>query len=467
MNFINFWFLKQIFYSIRKLFKHKFLVLIIFGIIIYFLIQSKCFAFSINDLNVSNFSSNDVQQIYSIVEANKENYDSVFVRYLYSATVPNRRITFAFYNSSDLGRLYITPYYDAFNYLVNSEFSLNGSVKYMTYSYPDFTFNAVRYDNTISLGIRDLGTTMYTTSENYFATNRTIYTSNSFSTIWFQASNVGLNSSNPFITNSTFIPSWTFERLLINTDGLTLSLPEGLLGNWEYSLLYKYSGNTYSIPINEYFIIDENTNPRTFYFSIPNNIITNNIVIRENSTIQFILHREKYNAGFNNYNLGTYTLTLSSANAEIINQNNSQQQQSSINVHQQQTAENTQQINESINNSEIDFSNSNLPSDNTEDITQEGINGIFTSIYNAFCNGSAQDIIFPIPFTGKEISLSANYVRQMLSSSNANWVITIIEAFWWYLISRYIISDISKKITKIKSGNIENIQNDNIKEEML
>ena len=55
----------------------------------------------------------------------------------------------------------------------------------------------------------------------------------------------------------------------------------------------------------------------------------------------------------------------------------------------------------------------------------------------------------------------------MLNSSNANWVINFIEVFWWYIISRFIIKDISKKITKIKSGNIENIENNNIKEDML
>ena len=84
---------------------------------------------------------------------------------------------------------------------------------------------------------------------------------------------------------------------------------------------------------------------------------------------------------------------------------------------------------------------------------------------NIFLN--APVIVFPIPFTGKEITLSPNYVREMLNSSNAEWVINFIEVFWWYIISRFIIKDISKKITKIKSGNIENIENDNIKEEML
>ena len=55
----------------------------------------------------------------------------------------------------------------------------------------------------------------------------------------------------------------------------------------------------------------------------------------------------------------------------------------------------------------------------------------------------------------------------MLANSGANWVITIIEAFWWYLISRFIIKDVANKISKMKSGNIEDIENSNIKEDML
>lgn len=124
-------------------------------------------------------------------------------------------------------------------------------------------------------------------------------------------------------------------------------------------------------------------------------------------------------------------------------------------------------LNDTIKDDNVEFNESYLPTDTTNDITAEGINGIFTSIYNAFCTGQAKDIVFPIPFTNKNITLSANYVRQMLTSSGASWVITIIEAFWWYIISRFIIKDIANKVTKIKSGNIEDIENTNIKEDML
>ena len=125
-------------------------------------------------------------------------------------------------------------------------------------------------------------------------------------------------------------------------------------------------------------------------------------------------------------------------------------------------------INSSINDSNIDnITNNTLPQDSTTDITADGVNGIFTSIYNAFCTGNAQDIVFPIPFTSSNITIPANYVYNNLNASGSGWVITIIQAFWWYLISRFIIKDIMDKINKIKSGNIEDIETTNIRGDML
>lgn len=96
-----------------------------------------------------------------------------------------------------------------------------------------------------------------------------------------------------------------------------------------------------------------------------------------------------------------------------------------------------------------------------------GIDNIFQIIYNSFTSGTPQDIIFPIPNTDKNITLSASYTYNMLNNNNSSWLITIIQAFYWYLISRFIITDVMDKIRKIKQGDIENIENNNIKEDML
>lgn len=134
---------------------------------------------------------------------------------------------------------------------------------------------------------------------------------------------------------------------------------------------------------------------------------------------------------------------------------------------QQETTDAINDLNDTMTDSTITSTASDLPSVNVTDPSQTGIDNIFQSIYNAFCTGQAQDIVFPIPFTNKNITLSPYYVRDMLTNNGATWVYTLIQAFWGYLIGRYIVKDISKKITKIKGGNIENIENENIKEEML
>ena len=193
------------------------------------------------------------------------------------------------------------------------------------------------------------------------------------------------------------------------------------------------------------------------------------------------------------YNLGTYTLDVS--NADEINEDSNKDLISSIYTSSQQTInainnqtqyiqeqtdaineqtdainEQTDAINEQTDYLQDDTINNNsiyLPQDNTNDITSDGVNNIFNSIYTAFCTGQAQDIIFPVPFTNKFITLSPNYLYNMLYNNGATWVITIIQAFYWYIISRFIVKDIINKITKIKSGNLEAIENSNIKGDML
>lgn len=141
---------------------------------------------------------------------------------------------------------------------------------------------------------------------------------------------------------------------------------------------------------------------------------------------------------------------------------------SDINNSIKDTNEKLDNIEGTITDSNVDVDVENdLPSVDVEDPTQQGIDNIFNSIYNAFCTGEAQNIILTIPYTEKNISISPYYVRDMLNNNGVGWLYIFIQAFWAYLFGRFIIKDISDKINKIKSGDIDNIQNTNIKEEML
>ena len=466
MNFINFWFFKQIFYSIKKLFKHKFLWLIIFGFIIYFLIQSKCFAVEFDygsshyNMTVENPPAKILNYLTNNTSYNPENHHFVIWRRLKYPNTASSCYTCIYFNNTNIIKMSFKEIRgDTIRFVFN-----NSSHPALP---PTSIVRALSFNSDGSY----TGSGVYN-ENNYQEMYMKSHSGNNF-TIEFLSSipmYLSQNSDNvlilpyhrtysPFIVNdSQYVSDLSFapnSNLLINTNGMII--PPHI---YNFFINYSYGDYDYSFNINQYLLIDDNTSPRTFYFNIPKFEILKNIVVRPNTSITFTLTCSPSFEYEDTWDLGTYALSITQEQADFINSNISQQITNN-------NADNLQNINDSLNNSDVEFSDSSLPSDNTEDITQEGINGIFSNIYNAFCSGSAQDIVFPIPFTEKEITLSPNYVRQMLSSSNADWIITILETFWWYIISRFIIKDISKKITKIKSGNIENIENDNIKEEML
>lgn len=68
---------------------------------------------------------------------------------------------------------------------------------------------------------------------------------------------------------------------------------------------------------------------------------------------------------------------------------------------------------------------------------------------------------------GKRFEIPYNLVSNIVNGSAFSWVKTIINTFWYYLVARYILIDIINKFEKIQSGNIENLENENIKEDML
>lgn len=140
---------------------------------------------------------------------------------------------------------------------------------------------------------------------------------------------------------------------------------------------------------------------------------------------------------------------------------------SNVITSQQSTTSAINDLNDNITDDTITSNASDLPSINVNDPSANGINNIFNLFYNAFCTGEPQNIVFPIPFTNKNITLSPYYVRDMCNNNGASWVVTFIDAFWQFLVAVFVIKDVSKKINKIKTGDIENIENENIKEAML
>lgn len=131
---------------------------------------------------------------------------------------------------------------------------------------------------------------------------------------------------------------------------------------------------------------------------------------------------------------------------------------------QQQQNQLQQEQNNFLKDDNVVVDSSTLPSDTTQDITDSGFNNIFNTLYNTFTSGSAKDLVINIPFTNKSFVINA---QNVYGNANLGLIKTLIQTFWYFIISYFIVQDIGKKINKIKSGNIENIQEDNIKEDML
>ena len=458
--YIFFWFFKQLYYLFKRFTKHKFLLLLVFFVVAIFLFLKPTFATDTSYPSTygyyHGFTSEDINFINQEIEQKKGDFDSFVCRAFFRPSTGTNVITLVFYYQSDYPKLYLVPSSNSNEYIIRVySNTYSNAAKWYAYYY-----NTKEYVSTGNYSVIDLASNSPNSNTDYFLyTNRAIYTSSSSNDIFFTGANSSLDT--PIIeTPSSSIIDFSFDNLIINAHSFDI--------NDSYELQFTYPNNSTKITgnIDSYKSIQNNN----LIFTIPKSWITQGIVVRTDTIITFDLlqfHRSGNAVTQNRYSLGGYTLDLTTEQETEINEDSNKQLLSDINNNQKETTQAVEHLENTITDSNVEDSSIYLPTDNTNDITQEGLNGIFTSIYNAFCTGEAQDIVFPIPFTNKNITLQANYVSQMLQNSGASWVITIIQAFWWYLISTFIVKDITNKITKIKSGNIEDIENTNIKGDML
>lgn len=280
----------------------------------------------------------------------------------------------------------------------------------------------------------------------------------------------------------------SFNNFIINANSFTQTMienPDEPLVMLFYNRSLSNSSNTDGLyPIKEKYFYKEsiyydttNSTDENYTFNYP--IFKSGVFFNIGSTYEIKLAKRVYIEEYNTWGFdffdNSYVFTVSSnVTQDYINQLNQQtatstdeEREEQLNNSINQQTQSIDNINNTLTDSTVDSSSIDLPTDNTNDPTQSGVDNIFQTIYNSFTSGTALDIVFPIPFTNRNIILQANYIYNMLNNNGASWLISIIQAFWWYIISRFIITDIMKKIRKIKQGNFDNIQNSNIKEDML
>lgn len=62
----------------------------------------------------------------------------------------------------------------------------------------------------------------------------------------------------------------------------------------------------------------------------------------------------------------------------------------------------------------IDDNGISTPTENNVDITSNGVNSVFNILYDSFTKDEVQEIIFPIPFANKNITIKSNFLSERL-----------------------------------------------------
>lgn len=113
-----------------------------------------------------------------------------------------------------------------------------------------------------------------------------------------------------------------------------------------------------------------------------------------------------------------------------------------------------------------------LPKDNTNDNTgvDDDINFIFDDIMSAFTDTSSNNsITLTFPFVNQtfDISYVSVYNGVFEKNNSMAYLKRIIQLGYWYIVAVFVIKDISNKVNKVKTGDIDKIQTGNIKEDLL
>ena len=235
---------------------------------------------------------------------------------------------------------------------------------------------------------------------------------------------------------------------------------------------YDLSANDYKMPVSDDFfntcsaIANSSNGDNVLKFQI----ISNGLAV---STFTLYVTKDDFNGGYNpvvpnepsftNANgktTGTIENGVINATTDYSAVTNSMQETTNAVKDGTTAIQNTLTDNDTNN-----ISNNDLVTDNTQDVTENGFTNIFSTLYNVFTSDNSKDIVLPIPFTGKSFTISKTTLFG--DFSQLTWLENLSSVFWYFIISLFIVKDISKRFNKIKSGDIENVVNSNIKEDLL
>lgn len=132
-----------------------------------------------------------------------------------------------------------------------------------------------------------------------------------------------------------------------------------------------------------------------------------------------------------------------------------------------QIKQSTTDINNNINNNDVsDVDTSGIiNADTTVDITQDGFNSIFNTLQTYFTSNNGGSLTLTIPFVNKSITISKSTVFG--NFKHLSTIENLSSLAWYFVISLYIVKQVQNMINKIKSGNLENVVDNNVKADIL
>ena len=342
------------------------------------------------------------------------------------------KITILRYNA---GSNYYYYYFLRSSYPIYITSSVSGSYNIHTiYSYNNNTTSRF-YSNGSRQSINSTNITVSDPSTRHVETISSQYLSINISslTVLYSDTDVYLDQDpiyNSFISPSlsntqTQLENLSFNNFVINANSFTQTMidnPDEPLVMLFYNRSLSNSSNTDGLyPIKEKYFYKEsiyydsnNSTDENYIFNYP--IFKTGVFFNVGSTyeIKFAkrVYIQEYNTWGYDYFDTNYVFTVSSnVTQDYINQLNQQtatstdeEREEQLNNSINQQTQSIDNINNTITDSTVDSSSIDLPTDNTNDPTQSGVDNIFQTIYNSFTSGTAQDIIFPIPNTNKNIT---------------------------------------------------------------
>lgn len=131
------------------------------------------------------------------------------------------------------------------------------------------------------------------------------------------------------------------------------------------------------------------------------------------------------------------------------------------------TATATEKIQEILEDKTVSDSSYNQSSVTVPDSSSTDLSGAFSTLKNVFVGGSDVDIVLPVPFVNKSITIDSSFVRDALVDNGGSVIVTLVELAYYFVLSVFIVKDVNRYLTKLKNGSIADSNENNIKAEIL